>query len=512
MKVQSFKSIMILCVCSWGVTGAIAFWAGNRFGPNGTLVASASKGNVNSQEALQKALEKALSAHSTSTKDPGAPTIDQLMALKGKVDSSLISRWAASLSPADCAKEMADLQKMPAGTKRDAMLSALYDSWAKQDPQGFLTSSTKMTNPLARQASTAKALSAWAAQDPKSALAWLDKNPAATGALQSQQMSAVIAGFAANNPADAYAYVMALPDGANPGSPQAQAKIDAMRAVISGMADKGNFSDIVNLVGQMPANSQIQSQAYRELVSQWVANSPVDAAQWITGLDPTQFPQARQYSNQLVQSWAQTDPLAAANWAADQDAQRLAAAGQNGARGGGRGGNLLATAVGQMVSVGDVDVAGNYLNTLQPGPAKDSAVSAFVTGAASLDPATSMLWAGSITNPNTQARVKGQVAATWSQSDPAGFSAYLGTLDPNSAALLQQTVQQYTQAAQFNNGGGNINGGGRNGGRNAGNAVGAGGNFSQTGNNATGGAATPQGPNVINGNGNTRRGGRGGGG
>ncbi len=520
MKVQSYKTIMLLSVCSWGVTGAIAFWAGNRFGPNGTLIANATKGgNGKNQDALQKALEKALTSHSASAKDPGAPTVDQLMSLKGKVDPALVARWAASLSPADCAKEMADLQKMPAGTKRDAMLSALYDSWAKQDPQGFLVSSGKMTNPVARQASTTKALTAWATQDPKAALAWLDKNPGATGALQTQQYNAVIAGFAANNPSDAYNYVMGLPDGATPGSPQAQAKIDAMRAVISGMADKGNFADIVTLVGQMPGNSAIQTQAYRELVSQWVANSPTDAAQWITSLDPTQFPQARQYSNQLVQSWAQTDPLAAAAWAAQQDAARLAANGQGGARGGGgRGGNLLATAVGQMVAVGDMDQAGTYLNTLQAGPEKDSAVSAFVTGAANEDPAGAMKWVQQgITNPNTQSRMTSIVAMTWSQQDPAGFNDYLNSMDPNSAQQLRQTVQQMQQN-QFGGGfGGNGGGGGRNGGgNNGGGGRNGGGNFQQGGvinggGAAAGNAPAASGPQVINSNGNTgRRGGRGG--
>jgi hypothetical protein len=250
------------------------------------------------------------------------------------------------------------------------------------------------------------------------------------------------------------------------------------------------------------------------LVSQWVANSPTDAAQWITSLDPTQFPQARQYSNQLVQTWAQTDPLAAAAWAADQDSQRLAAAGQAGGRGG-RGGNLLATAVGQMVSVGDVDVAGNYLNTLQTGPEKDSAVTAFITGAASEDPAGAMNWIPTISNPNMQNRMRAVIATTWSQSNPDEFNAYLKTLDPTTAQQLVLVVQQNQQPN--NNGfGGGFNGGQNGGGRGGRNGGNGGGNFQPAGGNANNpGPATGanSGPTIITGNGgNGRRTGRNGGG
>ncbi len=509
MKVQSFKSIMLVTICVWGVTGAVAFWAGNKFGTNGKLVASASDGSKGDKDALQRALEKAVMAHSGSTKDPGAPATEQLLAFKGKLDPAQLARWAASLSPGDCAKVMADLQKLPAGAKRDAMLGALYDSWAKQDPQGFLTNVGKMTNPTARAAGTAKALNAWAMQDPKAALAWLDKNPGTTGALQAQQFNAIMAGFAANNPDEAYKYVTDMPDGATPNSAQAQAKIAAMQAVISGMADQGKFTDILAMVGQLPPNSQIQMQAYQSMLAQWATNSPADAAQWVAGLDRTQFPQARQYASQLVQNWAASDPVGAAQWAAAQDAANAANA--TGGRAG-RGGNLLATAVGQMVADGDVDQAGTYLNTLQAGPEKDSAVAAYITGAASQDPAGAMVWAQTISDPNTQNRMTMTVAYTWNQEDPTGFANYLGTLPPATAQQLQ--------AAAAGGGFGFGRGGrGQGGGFQAGGFQGGGfqGGGFQGGNGAVNNGTGQGGPSVTLGNGaqagrGGRRGGRGGGG
>jgi len=511
MKVKSFKSLLIIGVCLWGATGALAFWAGKNYGNNADAAAKDAKGG-------KDAPRKVNLNGSMLAKDAGAMTEGEILNMKGKPDPLAIARWAANLSPQECASQMVDLQKMPAGAKRDAMLSALYDSWAKQDPQGFLGSLNKMTSPLARQASTSKALTALAAQDPKAALDWLTKNPASTNALQTQQYNAIIAGYAIKSPTEAYAFVTALPDGATPNSPEAQTKIAAMQALVSGMADQGNFTDALALIGQLPANSQMQNQAYSALVTNWIANSPVDAAQWISSLDPNQFSrgQTRQYGNALVQNWALTDPLAAAQWAATQDAQMQAnnpnaqAAGGFGGRGG-RGGNLLASAVGEMVAAGDVDTAGTYLNTLQPGTEKDSAVAAFVTGAAGQDPAGAMQWVKSMSDPNMQARMTNVVASTWSQQDPAGFAAYVSTLDPATAQQMQQAAQN--AAAGFGGGFGRGGGfGGGFGGPGGGGFGGPGGGGFGPGGGATGAGATG-GPSITLSNGagtGGRRGGRGG--
>jgi len=504
MKVKSFKSTLI-GVGLMATTSALAFWAGKNYGADS--LTGANTKNASGKEGLQ---HKVSLNGSTLVKDPLAMSESQLLNMKGKPDPLAIARWAANLSPEECASQMADLQKLPAGAKRNAMLTALYDSWAQQDPQGFLTNVGKMTNPVARQASTTKALTAMATQDPKAALDWLAKNPGTTSTLQTQEYNAIIAGYAAKSPTEAYNFVTSLPDGATPGSAEAQTKIAAMQALVGGMADQGNFSDAIALITQLPAGSNMQVQAYNSLVSNWVANSPVDAAQWISTLDPTQFSrgQTRQYSSTLVQNWAQSDPLAAAQWAAGQDAQMQANNPNAGAGGpgGGRGGrgNLLATAVGQMVAVGDVDTAGTYLNTLQPGTEKDSAVAAFVTGAAGQDPAGALKWVTTMSDPNMQNRMTNVVASTWSQQDPAGFNAYLNSVDPTTAQQLQQAAQNGPGFGRggFGGQGGGFGGGGPGGGFGGGFGGGAG----------AGAGSAPVGPAITlsNGAATGRRGGRGG--
>jgi len=497
MKVKSFKSAMIVGVCLWGATGALAFWAGRSYGIKGSAtVAKGGKGAT--VDVFGRAIDQArLAAGKVNI-----PSTEDLLRGKGKIDPANLALWAASLSPADCAKNLDDLQKLPAGAKRDAMLAALSGQWAKTDPKGFLSSSGKMTNPMAKQSSTVTALTALATQDPKAALDWLKQNPGSTTALNTQEYNAIIAGYAANNPAEAFNLVTTMPDGATAFSPESRAKLAAVQALISGVSTSGNYSDAVAMISQLPAGTQLQTQAYSSLVAQWAQSSPADAAAWVASSNSTAG-QTRNYDSMIAADWAQSDPAAAALWAAQQDASLQAsnANGTGGAGGGGgRGGrnSLLATAVGTWVAEGGIDDAGTYLNSLPASTSKDQAVAAFVSGSSSEDPAGSMAWASTISNPNLQQRAQDQVAATWIQTDPAGFNAYLATL-PTAQA------QQLAQAAQFGGGGGGggLGGGGRRGG--------GGGAGNGAVNPATG---LPGGATIITngGGGGRRRGGGGGGG
>jgi hypothetical protein len=485
MKVKFFKSaksVMIASIFLWGTTGALAFWAGKNYGLKGST-AGGKNGKGGSVDAFGRAINQMLAngkgvLNIKSTED--------LLRAKGKIDPTDLAIWAASLSPADCAKNLEELQKLPAGAKRNAMLAALSNQWAKTDPKGFLDAAKTMTNPITKAASTATALTSMAAKDPQAALAWLKANPGATDAQNTQEYNAIIAGYAANDPAAAFNMVNTMPDGANANSPESRAKLSALQALISGVGAQGNYGDAAAIVAQLQPG-QMQNQAYSSLVQQWAASSPADAAAWVAASNSTAG-QMRNYDSMIASDWAASDPAAAAAWAAQTDAAQQTA---NGGGRGGRGNSLLATAVGTWVQEGDVDSAGAYLNSLPASNDKDQAVMAFVTSASVDDPAGAMQWAATITNPQLQLRAEEQDAVPYSQSDPAGWVNYLATQPP---AVAQQLAAAAQQGAGFGGGFGGRRGGG------GGFAGGAGG----------GGAAA--GPTVITNAGGGRRGRRGGGG
>ena len=263
------------------------------------------------------------------------------------------------------------------------------------------------------------------------ALSWLKSNPGVTATLDTQERLAIIQGYAAGNPTEALAYVNGLPD-TDPN------KQGAVNALISGMAQNGDFPGMTAMIDSLPAT--MQNAAYAQFVSEWATAAPADAAKWISGLDPTTYRrQMGQYSQTLLGTWASTDPLAAAQWASQQDAANSAntTAGPGGRAGGGpgggRGGNLLATTVQDWVAAGGVDEAGQYLNTLPASPTKDSATATYVRNVMTDDPGSAMAWAKTITSPNQQIASMDTVAQNWNAQDPAGFTAYLATVDPTTA-------------------------------------------------------------------------------
>ncbi|HTB63071.1 MAG TPA: hypothetical protein VK737_05740 [Opitutales bacterium] len=481
MKVQSFKSMMFIGVCVWGATGALAFWAGKNMGTHPTTTTAANKRGGSDKPVLN------FVSSGDSKKDPGAMRDTEILNFKGKMNAADIARWAASLDPAAYAAEMGSLQGLPAGANRDAMLTALYDQWAKTDPQAFMANSSKMTDPAARKAAMGDALTSWGAKDPKGALDWLSKNPGATPTANASEYNSIISGYASTNPADALAMVTAMGEGSNQ---EITAKQQAMMAVIDGMAQNGNFADINTMVAGLPAN--MQNGAYQQLLADWSAAAPADAGAWVATLGP---PYTNQYGRTLINSWAASDPAGAAAWAASLDASNAngpAATGGRGARG--AGGNLLSTTINDWVSNGGEDDAGAYLNSMPASTEKDTAVSTFISGTMAEDPATAMNWAKTITDPNMQLNSMDRVAATWNSEDPQGFASYLATLDPATAAQLQ------TASTGFAGGGRRGGGAGGPGGF----AGGAGAGFAGGGQGFAGGAgagANAGGPTILQGNG-----------
>jgi hypothetical protein len=369
-------------------------------------------------------------------------------------------------------------------------MGAVADAFAKNDPKGFLDSVGTITSPKAKEEGIASALKAMAAQDPKAAMAWAAANQGmVSNALLQQRQNAILEGWAQQDPNAAYAQVMSMPAATRADQ---QAQTVALNAMMSGMADAGNWGGATAMIQGM--TGQQQTQANNSLVAAWAAASPEDAAAYVATLPANQ--QTRDDSL-IAAQWAQSDPAGAAAWALQTDAA-LQANAANGGAAGGRGGRGAGGGTGSLATVmatwssSDLDASGQFLQTLQDSPDKDAAVEQYVLNAASVDPTTAMQWASTITNTRMQQAAVAQAAAAMTTDELNAFIA-------NNPALTQA---QTDQLIADNQGGGF---GGPGGGGNFG-AMGGG-----PGGGRRGGGAAAAGPTVV-GTGVAGRGGRRGGG
>jgi hypothetical protein len=347
-------------------------------------------------------------------------SLDDFMKMKGKPDATDLAIWARGLSPEECAAALASLQTQPAGNPRDLVLDAVMKSWASRDPKGFLSVSDSMTIPRLREAGVDAALKALATQNPQDALQWLKDNPGAgSNANQQARVNAALSGYAASDPTGAFNFVSSMTDG-TPATDRA--KNQALQALVSGVADSGNFSGALAMFGQMPDGPQ-KNQALQALGQSWTQSNPVDASNWINTLtDPGM---KNQLSNQLLASWSGSDPAAAAAWATSMDATASAGGGQNCP---GNNANSIAGVISTWAGY-DLNAAGLYLNTMAASSEKDAAVASFAIQAGQQDPQSAMNWVNTVSDPGVKERLALVTALQWEQTDANGANQFISTTD-----------------------------------------------------------------------------------
>ncbi len=387
---KSPKIKLLLMTATWCATAGAAFWYGRHSAtPDSKANMVAVKGKALTDRAPAIIINPAQAK--------AAPTTNDLLHSKTKPTPEDLKAWADSLDPAQCAAMLDDLQKLPGGDPRDAMLDAMIASWAARDPETYLTGYAKITNPRSRETGVGDALKAMATKDPKAAVAWLtDSKEALPNGMLAQRYRLAIQGIAANDPQVALEYVKGLDTGS---TANAQIQRQGLNAVADALAADGKFTDAAKMFAGLTDETQ-RDIATNELMVKWAQSNPADATAYLNGMtDPAQ---RGQLASQVVATWARNDPQAAAAWAAKFDASGTDATGQP-------AGAALAYAM-RSWSRYDLDGPAQFLNTLTPSAGTDPAVVTFTMQARNVDPSTAMVWANQITDNATRDKTTGAIA------------------------------------------------------------------------------------------------------
>lgn len=418
---KSPKLKMTLMAAAWCATAAGAFWYGRHSVPDTKANTAAAKGKGLTDRG------PAIVINTTNGAAVKVPTTDDLLHGKGKPTPEDLKAWADSLDPAQCAAMLSELEKLPGGDPRDAMLDAMIGSWATRDPDSYLADYSKVTNPRSRETGVSDALKAMAEKDPKNAVKWLaESKDAVPNQMLALRYRSAIQGMAANDPQTAFDFVKGLSTGS---TVDAQIQRQGLNAVADALATNGKFTDAISMFASLTDPTQ-RSQASNEVMLQWAQSNPGDASKYITSLtDPAE---RTQYANQVVASWARNDPQAAAAFAAQLDASGAPPDGQ-------LAGQALANAM-RTWSRYDLDGPAQFLNTLTPSAATDPAVVTFTMQARNVDPATAITWAGQITDQATREKTLGSVAVqVLASGNQADFNKLLSSnvLTPDQVTWLQ---------------------------------------------------------------------------
>jgi hypothetical protein len=424
MKSPKLKILLLLLV--WCVSSGTAYWVGlTRNAANNKIVVTG-KG-------------KALTDHGTAiilnSVNQSVLSTKDLMQSKGRPDADALKAWADSLDPSECPGILDELQKMADGQPRDAMMDAMIASWAARDPNAYLQTYTKITDPRIRETGVGDALKALATKDPKAAIAFItDSTEAVPAQMLAQRYRDTIQGLAANDPATALSFVQGL----DPNAPaSAQIQRQGLTAIADALANSGNFTDALTMFATLPDAEKTTASA--ELMRQWAQLAPADATKYIAAMtDPTQQSTA---ASQVARNWARDNPAAAAAWAVQFDSTSSDSTGQP-------TGAALAAAM-RSWSRYDLNGPAAFLNTLTPSPQTDQAVATFAAQARNVDSATALTWSNQITDAATRDKAIGSVAIRMLASgDTAGLQAAIASnqISPDQAQWLSTLPTDNPQA------------------------------------------------------------------
>ena len=245
------------------------------------------------------------------------------------------------------------------------------------------------------------ALRSWAAEDPAAAWEYASKNP--DGDLPDERMEMILDGIGNGDPDKALEFLVSHQD-----------KLGSRLAAGATLVDElyehgGNHDRLKTWVESLPAG-KLKEATMNRFIDRWARYDPQAALTWMNGrnIPPDQLTAARV---ELTESWARLDPKAALTWTEGLPSKDRAPA--------------YYDAIYRRWLQYDRNSAAGWLAEQPPSPVLDRPIENYVRQVAGQNPADTMPWAESITDPKRRWRAVDQVAEIWKKRDAGNFENYV---------------------------------------------------------------------------------------
>jgi hypothetical protein len=319
---------------------------------------------------------------------PGGNVLDRLLEAgdAGSPERArLLLSYVDNVGSGDIAGEIDKVFVRRRGHRGNDIIRELYGKWVEQDPSAALAHALEQKGNN-RVNAISYALSAWAAKEPYETIAWMEGH----GNARETQSGAYAAmrAIAAEDPAAAIAlfekYRKTLMPGTNAGF----------------------------------------------LYSIWAEKDPQAAA---TAAMTIPNAQERDYALQsLASTWAYEDPQAVWKWGNEQERARDRDA-------------ILRSVIGAIVAEGDTAGAIAFLETMEPGRGRNSALERIVGSLATTDPEAAFELARTQSGSGQSGQAFSTLFFHWAHRDPErAFEAAVNDLDPGDArnSAIQSVINE----------------------------------------------------------------------
>ncbi len=350
------------------------------------------------------------------THDPVPPQLEQaLRAILREPDREerqmAASRLVRGLPPRRVAAAVRFLQGIPGGPARDQLWGRFLEAWAEQDGRSAIALATGIQEPRERQLATESVLRGWSKRQPSEAWNWAIEHGGTTRRAE-RWLEIILSNLGATSRDTAFALIGRLPDTAL----QARMALVVMEQILAVEMPR----EALKWLGEVPAAGKPAVAAY--VAEAWAMLEPEAAVRWLR----ESFPQEIGGLGRVVREWAALHPAAAADWVwgNTQGAVRR---------------DLLNTVAAEWIAQAGPAPVAEWLNARGPDGSLDGAIETLALATAQMDPATALIWAQSLVDPDARGMLEILIGRAWLRAAPEAATQALPVLlvsDSARAALL----------------------------------------------------------------------------
>lgn len=296
-------------------------------------------------------------------------------------------------------------------------MGLFLQAWGRLDGQKAIEAVADLGSDGRRRAfGSMSAMEGWASTDAEAAKAYAAS--AEGGWEKGMMVQGLISGIARTDPAAATSYVLEMEAerlaAVASGDPGTEDRwrgfaVDRQMQVIAEAQMRRGTDEATTWAEGLP-DGELKAAAFDQVAENYVKNDPAGAAKWVADHAAEEY--AQRAVREIAEEFGRSDPAAAIAWANELPEKSQPAA--------------MSEAF-QEWTRSDPAAASEYLSTMDPSAARDSAVGSFARELDREDPAAAAEWAGSIGNPEMRTETLQSVGSSWMRTDPEGAKAWLPT-------------------------------------------------------------------------------------
>lgn len=298
--------------------------------------------------------------------------------LRGMLE--VVALWAAQ----DSESALLWLESNAQGLARHEMIHSGMELWSQQDPSAAATWIEGMANDGSKSTAAQTLAANWARTNQQAAANWLNQLP--SGTIRNEAANAYAAAVMETDPLAAADW--AIHESVQQGNPDLLvASITAFTRTDPIAAERYIRSLTQPNIAEEALTTHIQTLA---------GESPMEAANWIASLSPTDPLYNHNLHTTLMREWSQSDSVMASTWLADT----------------------------------------------RDGPARDAAIIGFAETMIDYEPEAVAAWTNTINDPKTRVNWLTHAVQSWARMDPVETLRWIqaAELDPALRAKLAREV------------------------------------------------------------------------